>query len=175
MTPLGPRGPRGSATDISGYYSDYPFERKVAGKPNDSWSGQRSRGSSRTPGTPFDDSARTLSGPYSWPPDYEKEPDPENTEKTLLFYPVLNSFFSHPLPLAPLFTENGKKRVSKSVPLFRLLRLVLGTSKTVWRVTFRDENWPILWHIPCFPQCGNTRKRVTKAIRKLQRIIRGGP
>ena len=48
VTPLGPRGPRGSDAGIVGYYSDYPFERKVAAKAIYTGVPGGSGGSSRT-------------------------------------------------------------------------------------------------------------------------------
>ena len=76
MTPLGPRGPRGSATDLMGYESDYPVAGKVAGKPRylRPWGGFP--GSSRTPGTPLASSGISRSRPYSWPPDLTERAGP---------------------------------------------------------------------------------------------------
>ena len=121
---------------------------------------------------PFTVPASSGQSPYPGPPESGKEPDPENTEETLLFQCFLSSYFPHPLPLAPLFIKKLKKVVRKGGQLYRLLRLNLGTSKTSWRVTFWDENWPVLWHIVVFSNPRKTRKSIKKAIRKLQRIFR---
>ena len=112
-----------------------------------------------------------LQAPTPGPLISQKEPDPENLEKTAVFQSLSDSYFSAPLPLAPLFVKNLKKVVRKGDQLYRLLRFKLRTSKTGLRVTFWEEFWPILWHIWCFPLCGNSRKRGQKAIRKLQRIF----
>ena len=171
MTPFGPQGQRAQPRIRRGIISHYPVAGKVAGKPYITGAGQRSRGSSRTLGTVLSTSVISGSGPYLGPPDPAKEPDPGNTWKTRVFRTLLNTFFSDPLPLAPLFVKTCKKVVEKRCPLYRLLRLLLRTSKTARRVTSRHEKWPILWHISCFPKCGKSRRRVEKAITKLQRII----
>ena len=86
-------------------------------------------------------------GPYSWPPESQEEPDPEKHAFYTLFQPVSDTFFSDPLPLAPLFVKSWKKPSQKGYQLYRLLRLLLETVKTAPRVTFGDGKWPILWHI----------------------------
>ena len=109
--------------------------------------GQGGKGSSRTLFRVPDSSASSRPGPYSWPPESAKEPDLENHAFYVLFSPFSDSFIPDPLPLAPLFADSWKNMVSKGIQLYRLLRLLLETSKMGLRVGFQHENWPILWHI----------------------------
>ena len=113
--------------------------------------------------------------PTPGPLNLTEEPDPEKLEKTAVFRSLSDSFFSDPLPLAPLFTKTRKKRSSKRVPLYRLLRLLLETAKTGRRVTFWDGKWPILWHISCFAKPRKSIIMGPKAIRKLQKKMRRAP
>ena len=94
--------------------------------------------------------------PTPGPLNLTEEPNPEKGAKRVLFAPFSVSYFGDPLPLAPLFIKKPEKPSRKRAPLYRLLRLDLGTSKTHPGTHPGDEKWPILWHIWCFPLCGKS-------------------
>ena len=159
-----------------GYYSDYPVAGKVAGKPicktreHGLFGPSRGRKACRT--VP-NSSGRS---PYSWPPESQKEPNPE---KACFLRSFLASFeqllWLPPSPRAA-FDQNREKGVSERVtfldPFVLFLRLAGETSKSDPDPSIGDEKWPILWHIWCFPELDISVFWCSKAIRKLQRIFR---
>ena len=126
-----------------GIIRHYALVAKVPGKPIYRGVPGGERGSSRTLFRVLDVSVISGSGPYSWPPECDKEPDPGNHENNVLFMHFLSSYFSAPLPLAPLFVKTAENMVRKGTSLFRLLRLNLGTSKNRVGVTILG------WKLAC--------------------------
>ena len=137
----------GPGTEMQGIIGTIPMREKFRENPYNRGSGTRKEGprgpSFRLSSVPDKPAQAPTPGPLIWP----EEPDPEKHAFYTLFRPFSDSFFWHPLPLAPLFVKSAENMVWKRVQLYRLLRLLLRTSKMALDPGFWDGKWPILWHI----------------------------